>query len=72
MPDLTPSQQRILVAIRMAGREGKVYNDRARRPLEALEAAGLIRVEWDYRPQVSGSGIELVGHHTCYPLGYHR
>jgi hypothetical protein len=63
---LTPAQRRYLEAIRQAG--VKVYNDRARKPLEALEAAGLITVDWDMRAQTKGNGIELVGCNTARPV----
>lgn len=38
----------------------RVYNGRARTRVKALEAAGLVRVEWDMRPQAKGNGMELV------------
>lgn len=43
-----------------AGSKGRKYNGIARRPIEALEAAGLVNVDWDMRPVSKGSGIELV------------
>lgn len=66
--NLTQSQRRLLGAIRATGTTGKIYNDRARRPLQTLEAAGLITVRWDSRAQSKGSGIELVGHNTAWPV----
>jgi hypothetical protein len=69
MTKLTKAQQRYLEEIRQAG--VKTYNDRARRPLEALEQAGLITVEWDMRAQTKGNGIELVGHNTARPVEAH-
>lgn len=58
---LTPAQKRYLNRIRKAGSKGLTFNGRAKRPLKALEAAGLIFVEWDKVAQASGSGIQLVG-----------
>lgn len=63
--DLTPAQQRYLAEIRAAGR--KVYNGRARRPIKALETAGLVNVDWDMRAQAKGNGIELVWVITVAP-----
>lgn len=54
---LTPAQERYLAEIRAAGT--KVYNGRARKVIEALEAAGLVTVDWDRRAQAKGNGIEL-------------
>ena len=50
---LTEAQIRYLADIRAAGE--KTYNGRAWKPLEALEAAGLITVDWDVR----GHGNDL-------------
>jgi hypothetical protein len=63
---LTKAQERYLAEIRAAG--VKHYNNRARKPLEALEAAGLITVDWDMRAQTKGNGIELVGQNTARPV----
>lgn len=65
MAKLTPAQERYLAEIRQAG--VKTYNGRARRPIQALEAAGLISVDWDMRPHSKGSGIELVEKITVRP-----
>jgi hypothetical protein len=63
--ELTPAQRRYLEAIRAAGT--KTYTGRARRPLKALEAAGLIVCEWDSIAQTKGNGIELVERITARP-----
>lgn len=55
--DLTPAQKRILTEVMQSG--VRVYNGRARGPIEALEKAGLVTVEWDMIPQSKGNGIEL-------------
>jgi hypothetical protein len=60
MPELTPAQWRYLDEIREAGEKGRTYNGRATRPIEALEQAGLVEVDWDMIPQVKGGGMELV------------
>ncbi len=69
MPDgaaaLTPAQRRILADVRAAG--VKTYNGRARRQITALEAAGLVDVEWDMHPQPKGGGINLVWRITVRP-----
>lgn len=62
---LTPAQERYLAEVRQAGR--KVYNGRAQRPIRALEAAGLVDVDWDMRAQAKGNGIELVHVITVTP-----
>lgn len=54
---LTHAQKRVLAEVRVTGR--RIYNGRARRPVEALEAAGLVSVDWDMVPHVKGNGIEL-------------
>ena len=61
-PRLTPGQARNLAAVRERPR---IYNDRARGQLEALEAAGLVSVEWDYEPGMKGGGMYLRAHHTA-------
>lgn len=63
---LTPAQHRILMEVRNAG--SKVYNGRARRPIEALERHGLVHVQWDMRAQSKGGGIELVEVITVTPI----
>lgn len=60
---MTPAQERYLAEIR--ARPGRTYNGRARRPLEALREAGLIRYEFELVPQV-GSWTERF---TCWPVG---
>jgi hypothetical protein len=65
---LTKAQERYLYEIRQVGE--CVYNNRARKPLEALEAAGLITVDWDMRAQTKGGGIELVGRNVAKPTGH--
>lgn len=64
-PALTPPQARILAQVREHGR--RIYNGRARRPVERLEALGLVSVDWDMRPQTKGNGIELVYAITVRP-----
>lgn len=66
MSALTASQQRILDEVRAAGH--KTYNGLARRPIEALEAQGLVTVDWDQRAHVKGSGIELTWKITVTPV----
>jgi hypothetical protein len=56
MTKLTPAQQRYLDRVRLAGR--LVLTGRARRPIEALENAGLVAVDWDMRFQAKGNGME--------------
>jgi hypothetical protein len=62
---LTASQQRILDEVRQAGE--RTYNGRARRPIEALEAVGLVDVSWDSVAHAKGSGIELTQSITVRP-----
>ena len=64
-PSLTPAQARILADVREHGQ--RIYNGRARTPIEALEAHGLVAVDWDMRPQVKGNGMELVWRITVRP-----
>jgi hypothetical protein len=54
---LTPAQQRYLAEIRAAG--VKRYNGRARKPLEALRAAGLVEYDFELRPAGIGTMTEL-------------
>jgi hypothetical protein len=51
---LTAPQRRYLTEIAAAPSGERCYNGRARRPLEALEAMGLIEVYW--HPEGSQSG----------------
>jgi hypothetical protein len=44
-PELTPAQARILAEVTAAGR--KVYNGRAAKQLDRLEALGLVDVDWN-------------------------
>lgn len=53
---LTGPQKRYLLAIVEAGT--KTYNGRARKPGEALEAAGLVSYEYDLIPHVIGRWTE--------------
>jgi hypothetical protein len=53
---LTKAQQRYLDRVRLAGR--LVLTGRARRPIEALENAGLVAVDWDMRLHVKGNGLD--------------
>lgn len=62
---MTPAQARMLSEVHAKGE--KVYNGRARRTVEALEAAGYVTVERDSIPQSKGSGIELVERLTVKP-----
>jgi hypothetical protein len=62
---LTPAQERMLAEVRRDGK--RVYNGRAQRPIKALEAAGLVDVDWDMRAQSKGGGIELVWVITVTP-----
>lgn len=64
-PDLTDAQRRILVDVIRDGR--RVYNGIARRPVKALEARGLVHVEWDHVAHAKGSGIDLTQHITVTP-----
>lgn len=55
---LTPAQQRMLDDVRSDGE--RRYNGRARRTVEALQAAGLVTVEYDLQPHANiGSGISF-------------
>lgn len=54
---MTKAQAAMLSEVRAAGK--KVYNGRARRTIEALEAAGFITVDWDMIPCVKGNGMDL-------------
>jgi hypothetical protein len=54
---LTPAQARILAEVNAAG--FRVYNGRARKQVAALEAAGLVRADWDSTPHAHGSGMRL-------------
>jgi len=54
--ELTKPQRRYLAAIIKAGT--KQYNGRARKPLEVLEAAGLVEYDYDLIPHVKGNGIQ--------------
>jgi hypothetical protein len=56
MTKLTKAQQRYLDRVRSEGR--LVLTGRARRPIEALENAGLVAVDWDMRLQAKGNGME--------------
>jgi hypothetical protein len=62
---MTAAQQRILDEVRTSGR--RIYNGRARRPIRALENAGLVQVEYDQVAQSKGSGIELVERFVVTP-----
>lgn len=62
-PDLTPAQSRYLREIQEAGERS--YNGRARRPLEALRAAGLIEYDFELVP-VNRYGF--AERFTCRPL----
>lgn len=58
MKPLTAAQERLLREINAAG--VRVYGGRSLKPLQALEARGLIALDVDMRPQSKGNGIELV------------
>ncbi len=62
---LTPAQSRILAAVRRDGE--RRYNGLARRPIEALERAGLVTVTWDAVPEAKGSSMTLVQRITVRP-----
>lgn len=53
---LTRAQEGILYLVRAEGR--RIYNGRARRPIETLELAGLVDVDWGMRFRAKGNGIE--------------
>ncbi len=55
---LTAPQERYLAEIRAAWPNPKRYNGRARRPLEALRAAGLVTYEYELVPHI-GAWTEL-------------
>ena len=63
---LTAAQTRYLTEIRRDG--VRIYNGRARRSIKALEAAGLVSVEWDARAQAKGGGVELVEMIIVHPV----
>lgn len=67
MPELTDAQQRILDEVRAAGAEGRKYNGRVKRPIDALVAAGFVNADYDMRAQAKGGGIELVWSITVTP-----
>ena len=62
--ELTPAQVRYFTRIREA-ETPLVFNDRARRTLEALETRGLIHVDWDQQAREKGNGLEIVGRNTA-------
>lgn len=62
---LTAAQERYLAEIRRDGK--RVYNGRARKPIKALEAAGLVDVDWDMRATAKGNGIQMVEVITVTP-----
>lgn len=64
-PGLTAPQGRILADVRRDGQ--KTYNARARRPIERLEALGLVLVDWDVDLAVKGSGTYLRWRITVRP-----
>ena len=51
-PVLTAAQARILATVRQQG--SHVYNARARRPVERLQALGLVTADWDMDLTASG------------------
>jgi hypothetical protein len=55
---LTDAQRAYLAEIRAA--RSRTYNGRARRPLEALAARGLVTLTCYMLPQAKGNGMELV------------
>lgn len=65
---LTTAQERYLAEIRAVGE--RAYNGRARRPVEALAAAGLIEYDFALVPHAdSGGGIAFTERFTCRPVG---
>lgn len=65
MTALSAAQQRYLAEIQAAGAQGRRYNGRAAKPLEALERLGLIGLDFDLLPQVKGNGLEFVQRFTA-------
>jgi hypothetical protein len=63
---MTTAQQRYLEEIREAGT--RTYNGRARRPVEALAALGLIGYRYEQVPQSKGNGIEVTERFVCWPV----
>lgn len=63
--NLTGPQRRILADVRAAG--SKVYNGRAFKPLEALEARGLVEVDWDIVPAHNQHGLSTMWRLTVTP-----
>lgn len=55
---LTAPQLQLLDRIRATGAAGLVQNGRARRTVEALEAAGLITYEYDLIPRADSKWVE--------------
>ena len=51
---LTKPQARMLAQVRAAGPAGRVYNGRAAKMIEVLEAAGLVQADWDLVPHARG------------------
>jgi|KBSMisStaDraftv2_1062788.scaffolds.fasta_scaffold12756_7 hypothetical protein len=66
---LTPAQARYLAEIREAGAEGRKYNGRARKVLDALEALGLIVVDYDLVLHYGGT---LSGLYQCWSVEGHE
>jgi hypothetical protein len=54
---LTPAQARILAAVQAGPRK---YNGRAIKPVERLEALGLVTVDWEMDLTVKGGGAGTV------------
>ena len=63
---MSASQRRILDEVRRDG--VRVYNGRVRIPIKALEACGLVEVEWDHIERTKGNGIELAQRITVRPV----
>jgi len=63
---LTVAQARILAAVREGPR---TYNGRAAKPIERLEALGLVTVEWDMDLIVKGNGTATLWRITVTAAG---
>lgn len=67
MKPLTGPQQALLARVQATGQV--VQNGRARRTVEALQAAGLVDVDHDLIPHADGSGISFTEQFTIRPKG---
>ncbi len=67
---LTDAQARMLADVRRDG--VRVYNGRARRTVEALDAKGLVDVNYSVHAQAKGNGIQWVERLEVFPSDRHR